>query len=132
MASVSKKQINLIVAVVAVVIFGTWDFFIVPARQKSQVYRGTIAETYKKRKWWRGADDPFGGSKYRNYTYYWRIECDHGDDVAAEVPFHQWKDGEEGLPVKKVKGQRWPLIDTREAAEARQDRQKALDFVFGK
>lgn len=132
MTNLSKKQVNLIVAVAAFLLFGIWDFVIVPARQKSRVYTGNITETYKKRKWWKGANDPFGGSRYRNYTYYWRIECDDGDEISAEVPFYQWKDGKDGLPVKKIKGHRWPQINTREAVRTREDTQKALDFVFGK
>jgi len=131
MTSLSKKQVNVIVAVAAVVIFGLWELVIVPSNQKGDVYEGTIVETYKKRKWWRLMDDPMDTARYRNFYYFWRVETADGEEISAEVPWFKWKKGESGDPVKKIKGERWPVINTEEAAAARKDKHKALDMIFG-
>ena len=131
MIDLNKKQINIVVAIVAVFVFGIWDFYIVPSRQKGQEYTGTITETHKSRKWFRGRGSRMTGNQYRNFTYYWRIKTDDGDTIDAEVPFHSWNRGKAGTPVKKMKGYRWPVVNTREAEEARKNKKKALDMVFG-
>ena len=132
MIDLNKKQLNIVVAIVAVFVFGIWDFYIVPSRQKKQEYKGVITETHKSRKWFRGRRNRMTSAGHRNYKYYWRIKTDDGDTIDAEVLFTQWKKGKEGMPVKKMKGIRWPIINTREAFEKMQDDQRALDMVFGK
>lgn len=93
--------------------FGTWEFLIVPACQKNQEYSGVIIHSSKSRKWFRGRRSVLE-RQYKKYNYYWKIRCDDGDSIKVRVPFHQWRHGQEGMPVKKEKGIRWPVVNNRE------------------
>jgi len=128
----SNKTVNIVIAIVFTVIYGSWVFWIKPTKEKSQEYTGEIIEVYKKAKWMRmtkGITDP---AQYRNYRYYWSIRNESGSIHSAEVPWRLWKSGKEGLPVLKTKGQRYPQINTPDATRKRESDQKAREMVFGK
>ncbi len=127
-----SRPIQVALIIGAILIVSVWELGIVPAMEKGKTYTGDIVDLSKHRKWWKGFKKPMSSSGYRYYNYTWVIACDNGDEIEVEIPHFKWKKGEAGLPVKKVKGQRYPVVDTQAAEAQRHDSKKALDMVFGK
>jgi len=108
-----------------------WELGARPAIAKRQEWTGSIAETFKKRKWWRGREGPLGARSYRYYKHYWRVECNDGEKVAVEVPWHIWRNSEVDDPVSKELGERWPRLESRNA-ERRREAEELLKELMAK
>ncbi len=119
---------GLAVVVVAGVL--GWEFGIKPTLAKRQAYDGTILEKVKDWNWLSFGRRHSRG--HRRWDYSWRIECSDGQEREIEVPYHLWRRAKQGDPIRKLEGERWPQIDTAQARQRQEDRQKVFDVMEGK
>ncbi len=124
-----NKPALTLLTVLAAAVIAAWTFFIEPAIQKSHEYEGRIIETSQSRRW--GRTEHAYRRNPSDYNYFWHIERDDGPLVKVNVPYRQWKEGEAGLRVKKVHGERWPGIDTPEYREMQEQREQIREMIFG-
>jgi hypothetical protein len=128
-AVLGRRSIGALIAVAVVGTVLVWEFGIKAHRAKSEAWEGVITDTYRTRRWWRGFrrwDKP----AYRYYNYYWVVETDNGLSLPVEVPWHLWKQGESGNPVRKIRGERWPRLATPQAERDREVKQQVLDTIL--
>jgi len=125
MSELLQSRVARVAVPVIVIAIAVGWFFVKNELAKREVYEGTILQTYKQRDWLRGFRK-HTRSTHRYYDYYWQIRCPDGAVRNVEVTYGQWSSGKAGDPVKKAAGQRWPYIDTPEAARAREVRDEAV------
>ncbi|MFW6059283.1 MAG: hypothetical protein ACODAQ_03830 [Phycisphaeraceae bacterium] len=126
MLNVNNKAARIGIVVLGLAGFAIYEFGIKAPQQRAQVYEGTVVEVYRDRDEMRGVKKP-GEPEYRYYTHYWKIETAEGETMDVEVPHGQWRRAEADDPVKKVEGERYPMLMTEDAIEGR----KAMEHVFG-
>ncbi|HEO70453.1 MAG TPA: hypothetical protein ENN80_04265 [Candidatus Hydrogenedentes bacterium] len=124
-----SKALGAITVVGALAAFVGWEFVVKANIEKGRAYRGVIEETYRKRAWLRSRRTQ-GFTRQPSYDYYWKVRCDDGEVRNIELPHGRWNEGQVGDPVVKVKGERWPYVDTEEAAELRALRREVLDAAI--
>jgi len=125
-ASLQSQLLRGAVVLVLILAALGWEFGIKASRTKAQVWEGVITRTYKQRDWLRGLRK-FNKPAYYYYDYYWEVKCADGRVRKAEVPHGTWQSGKAGLPVKKIAGRRYPVIDTPEAEQQRAIKQQVID-----
>ncbi len=124
-----RRSIGALVVVAVVGAVLIWEFGIKAGQAKSTAWKGVITETYKTRRWWRGFRK-LNEQAYRYYAYYWMIETNDGLSLSVRVPWHLWKQGKNGNPVQKIKGERWPRLATPQAERARDVKQQLLNTIL--
>jgi len=116
--------------ILAVLLYTGYEFGYKAARARDQEWQGTIAEKSRQRIWWKGFKKPLEGNQYRYYDYFWNVRCDDESVVEVEVLYGLWNRSKVGDPVRKSKGERWPVIDTPEAEKNRELTDEILKNVF--
>ena len=115
-----KQLLSGATIILAIVVFAGYEFGYKAARARNQEYEGQIAQKIRKRLWWKGFKRPLEGGQYRYYDHFWQVQCDDGAAIEVEVSHALWNRSNIGDPVRKIRGDRWPFIDTPEAAQHRQ------------
>lgn len=125
MLNINNSAVRVGIIVVALGGFLVYEFGIKAPRQRARVYEGTVVEVYRDRDETKGIKQP-GEPGYRYYTHYWKIETNGGKTLDVEVPHGMWRRAEADDPVKKVEGERYPMLMTEKAA----DRRKTMEHLF--
>ncbi len=125
-----NKPALTLLTVAAAAVIAAWIFFIEPAIHRSREYEGRITETSQSRRW--GRTEYAYRHNPSDYNHYWHIERDDGILIKVSVQYRLWKEGEAGLRVKKVRGEKWPVIDTPEYREMQEERGQIREMIFGK
>ncbi len=132
MSSILKNP--LVQAILALLILGAvlgLKFAIMASIAERQAWEGKITDTYKKRDWLRGLKKWRDMRReYLYYDYYWEVKCADGQTRQVEVPHHSWGKADVGDPVRKVRGERWPRLETTEAEQEREMKQRVLRSLF--
>ncbi len=126
----SGKSARVVLVLLTVAVAAGWLLWD-RSWKMDQVYTGKIVERYQWRNWLRGVKR-VNKPAYHYYDYYWVVECADGETRDVEVPYHLFDDGKVGDPVKKAAGEVYPYIDTPEALQNREMKQRLLnDAVEG-
>ena len=120
---------RIVVTIGAIGVFLRWEFGIKAPLAKRQAWEGTLVETQQSRRWWKGLKHSFD-SEHEYYNYYWVVKCTDGKTRTAEVPWGFSTIVKPGDPILKVKGKRWPELNTLQAIRDREIKQEVLDTVF--
>lgn len=115
-----QRLIRLALVLVIIAGFVGYEFGYKSAKAKNEQWQGTLVHSYRKRIWWKGIMGPMETRPYLFYNYYWRVQREDGSQLDARVPHVLWQKAQEGDPIRKIQGQRWPLIDTAQAEQERQ------------
>ncbi|MFO7976532.1 MAG: hypothetical protein R6V12_18075 [Candidatus Hydrogenedentota bacterium] len=122
-----KQLLSAATIILAIVLFVGYEFGYKATRAKNQEWEGQIAQKTRKRLWRKGFKKPLEGAQHRYYDHFWNVQCKDGTSIEIEVPYTLWNRSNVGDPVRKIKGDRWPFIDTPEATEQR----RLSDQVIG-
>lgn len=126
-ARVTPGRLLIMTAVTAALL--GWHFIWVPTQEKRQEYRGEIVDISRELRWWR-ATEMSSHRRSRAYHHYWHIVEDNGALHRVRVPYRRWVDGEEGLPVIKQRGERWPEVDTEDWRDQRERSRDATRMLL--
>jgi len=96
--------------------FALWEFGIKGPRMEAEAYSGTVVEKSRSRNWWRGLRQP-GEPAYRYYTYSLTLRLESGGTREVKVPHSLYTRANPGDAIRKLKGERWPKLDTAAARE---------------
>ena len=98
---------------------------------RNQEWHGVLVEKDRSYDWWRAISQFSDNSTRRrhNYTYYWVIEKPDGSELQVTVP-RGAHDVPLGSPIRKRKGERYPIVDTPEAEQRRQERDEAVQMLW--
>ena len=118
----------LIIAAISAAMIG-WHFWLVPARERQQEYSGVIVEVSRSAKLLR-ASEPGTHRRRHDYNHYWHLRLDDGTLKDVLMPHTQWRHGEEGAPVIKRAGERWPVINTEQHRASQEARREAREILI--
>jgi len=125
---VESKPARAVAVVLAIGIFVAWEFGVKSTLAKRQAWEGKVTNVYRQREWLRGFRKP-GKAEYLYYDHYWTVACTDGESRAVEVPHTLWQRATVGTPLRKVEGERYPVIDTPEAASRREMNERVLNTL---
>lgn len=109
MSILASRACRSLIIVIIIIVFIIWHFYIIPEREKSKEYIGEITQVSEKWKWYKKTQS-FLVRRHSDFSYYWHIETEEGEELKIRLPHHIWTKGEEGMMIKKERGNRYPDI----------------------